>query len=186
MPERVAAPVLVAKTYAAVAIPSRRLLRELRIEEANHFALGARVRAMEYLVGLVLAAAVAAFAAGLGLVRDRSFGLTVLIVVATYYVLFAVMGGSRRALVVESVFVAGFLLLGVLGLKKIPWLIAAAIAGHGVFDVFHHSLVDNPGVPAWWPGFCMAFDVAFGLWMGWDLTRRSHRDSATKSKSQRS
>ena len=42
---------------------------------------------------------------------------------------------------------------------------AGAIAGHGVFDFFHHSLVENPGVPRWWPGFCLAFDVGLGAYL---------------------
>ncbi len=37
------------------------------------------------------------------------------------------------------------------------------MAGHGVFDFFHHHLVDNPAVPDWWPGFCLSFDIALGL-----------------------
>jgi len=26
-------------------------------------------------------------------------------------------------------------------------------------------------VPRWWPGFCMAFDVLFGVLMAWRLLR---------------
>jgi hypothetical protein len=128
---------------------------------------------MEYLIGLVVALAVAGLGAGAGFDRDRSFASTILIVVALYYVLFAVMGGSSRALVIESCIASGFLLLAVLGFRKNVWLLPAAIAGHGVFDFFHRWLVDNPGVPGWWPGFCMAFDVLFGGWLAWLLGRRS-------------
>ena len=39
------------------------------------------------------------------------------------------------------------------------WIVAAALAGHGVFDAVHGALVTNPGVPVWWPAFCLAFDV---------------------------
>ena len=49
---------------------------------------------VEYLIGVALAAAVAGLATVVGFDRDRSFGPTILIVVASYYVLFAVMGGS--------------------------------------------------------------------------------------------
>jgi len=127
---------------------------------------------MDYFIGLVLASAVAGLAAVVGFARDRSFAPTVLIVVASYYALFAVMGESRRALVIESVFASGFLLLAVLGFKKIPWLIPAAMVGHSVFDFFHDSFIENPGVPSWWPGFCLAFDVLFGGWLAWELARR--------------
>jgi hypothetical protein len=126
---------------------------------------------MEYLIGFAVALAVAGLAAGVGF-ADRSFALTVLIVVAHYYVLFAVMGGSSRTLVIESCVASGFLLVGVLGFRKNVWLIPAATVGHGVFDFFHHLLIDNPGVPSYWPGFCMAFDVLFGGWLTWVFMRR--------------
>jgi hypothetical protein len=48
---------------------------------------------MEYFIGLLVASAVAGLAAG-GFGRDRSFAPTIIIVVANYYVLFAIMGGS--------------------------------------------------------------------------------------------
>jgi hypothetical protein len=120
---------------------------------------------MEYLIGLILSVAVAGFATAIGLDRERGFYPTVLIVIASYYVLFAVMGGSPRALLIEIVVAGGFLLLAVLGLKRSLWFAAAAIVGHGVFDFVHHWFIENPGVPHWWPGFCLAFDVIFGAWL---------------------
>ncbi len=120
---------------------------------------------MEYLIGLVLALAVAGFAAITGFGRDRAFYPTVLIIIAHYYVLFAAMGASGRALGIEIAVASLFLLIAVLGFKRSLWFVAAAIAGHGVFDLFHHSLIENRGVPRWWPGFCMAFDLALGAYL---------------------
>ena len=117
---------------------------------------------MEYLVGLFLALAVAGFAITIGFDRDRAFYPTVAIVVASYYVLFAVMAASGRTLVLEIAVASGFLLLATIGYKKSLWLVAIAIAGHGVFDLVHHFLIENPGMPRWWPGFCSTFDVIFG------------------------
>jgi hypothetical protein len=117
---------------------------------------------MEYLIGLLLSLAVAGLVAITGLERDRALYPTVLIINASYYVLFAVMGASGRTLAIEIAVASAFLLIAILGFKRSPWLVAAAIAGHGVFDFFHHSLIENPGVPRWWPGFCLAFDVGFG------------------------
>lgn len=82
---------------------------------------------MEYVIGLALAAAIAGLAAAVGFDRDRSFAPTILIVVASYYVLFALMGGSGRTLVVEIFVASGFLLLGVLGFKTNLWLVPAAM-----------------------------------------------------------
>jgi len=127
---------------------------------------------MEYLIGAVLALSVAGFAMGVGLDRDRSFGATILIVTASYYMLFAVMGGSTRTLVLESLVATGFLLLSAIGFRMNMWLIALAMVGHGVFDLVQGSVIPNPGVPPWWPGFCMAFDVFFGGWLAAILMRR--------------
>ncbi len=122
---------------------------------------------MSYVIGVALALLVAAFARWSGFGRDRSFYPTVLIVVASYYVLFAVMGGSTRALVLETIVMIPFAVFAVVGFKRNLHLVAAGLAAHGVMDFFHGDIVSNPGVPAWWPGFCLAFDVAVGAWLAW-------------------
>jgi hypothetical protein len=128
---------------------------------------------VEYFIGLILSVAVAGFATAIGLDRERAFYPTVLIVIASYYVLFAVMGGSSRALSFETIVASGFLVLAVIGFKKSLWFAVVAIVGHGVFDFVHHWFIQNPGVPGWWPGFCMTFDVVFGVWLAARLLRGS-------------
>jgi hypothetical protein len=120
---------------------------------------------MEYLVGTILAFAVAGAARIIGLDRGRAFYPTVLIVIASYYALFAVMGASRTILEIEIAVGVGFSLFALLGFKRSMWLVAVAIAGHGVFDLFHHSLIENAGVPVWWPGFCATVDLILGIWL---------------------
>jgi hypothetical protein len=93
-------------------------------------------------------------------------------VIATYYILFAVVGSSMPALALELLMAGAFLALAVAGFKKNLWLIVAGLAGHGVFDFFHHLLIQNPGVPAWWPGFCLSFDVLAGGFLAILLMRR--------------
>ncbi len=127
---------------------------------------------MEYLIGAVLAAVVCAFAMLSGFDRDRVFYPTLLIVIATYYILFAAMAGSTSALTIEGLAAGAFLVLAVMGFRKNLWLIVAALAGHGVFDFFHHLAIRNPGVPEWWPGFCLSFDVLAGGFLAVLLTRR--------------
>src|SRR4051812_19856288 len=102
---------------------------------------------MEYLIGGGLSAIVCGFAMVTGFDRDRVFYPTLLITVATYYILFAVMGTSVHALLLESVASGVFLALAVAGFKTNLWLVAVALAGHGVFDFVHHLLIENPGVP---------------------------------------
>jgi len=114
---------------------------------------------MGYAIGIVLALLVSRFARWTRLDRDKAFYATMAIVVASYYVLFAVMGGSTHVLIVESIVMTVFVVVAVIGFKFNPWLVVACLAGHGVFDAFHDLIVENPGVPEWWPAFCLAFDV---------------------------
>jgi hypothetical protein len=128
-----------------------------------------------YVVGIVLALLVSGLAWGAGFDRDRAFYPTLLVVVASYYVLFAVMGGSAHALIAESIAMTLFVLVAFAGFKSNLWLVAAALAGHGLFDQLHGHLVANPGVPSWWPPFCMAYDVAAAGFLGGLLARRRVR-----------
>jgi hypothetical protein len=128
---------------------------------------------MGFFVGAVLALAVTVFARLVGLDRDRAFYPTVLVVVASYYDLFAVIGGSMQALVGELVATGLFLVAVVVGFRRNLWIVAAALAAHGLFDLVHPHLVSNPGVPTWWPSFCLAYDVAAAVCLGWLLKRES-------------
>jgi len=74
---------------------------------------------MEYLVGLFLSLALAGYAIIIGLDRERAFYPTVLIVIASYYVLFAVMGASGRTLALEIAVAIGFLLLATAGYREV-------------------------------------------------------------------
>lgn len=127
---------------------------------------------MEYLIGIVLAIVVCVFAMRSGFDRDRAFYSTVLIVVATYYILFAVIGGSPHALAAESLAASVFLILAVVGFKRSQWLVAAGLVGHGVFDLVHHLFIQNPGVPLWWPGFCLSYDIGAGVLLAVLLVKR--------------
>jgi hypothetical protein len=127
---------------------------------------------MEYLIGAGLALVVCVFATAGGFDRDRVFYPMLATVIATYYILFAVTGSSWQALALESLAAGTFLALAVAGFMKNLRLIVATLTGHGVFDFFHHLFIQNPGVPAWWPGFCLSFDVFAGGFLAILLTRR--------------
>jgi len=121
------------------------------------------------LVGAFLALAVGLFATATRLDRDRAFYPTVTIVIASYYALFAVMGASTDALMLESVVIAVFLAFAVFGFRSSLWLVVLALAAHGVFDLVHGRVISNPGVPAWWPAFCLTYDVAAAAYLAWLL-----------------
>lgn len=121
------------------------------------------------LIGIGLAFAVAAGAHAAGLDRERGFYPTVLIVVASYYDLFAVLGGSPQALGVELAVTAVFVSAAVVGFRRNLWIVAAALAMHGAFDFVHGGVVHNPGMPAWWPAFCGSYDLAAAAWLAWRM-----------------
>jgi hypothetical protein len=129
-------------------------------------------------IGALLAFAVGLFATGVGLDRDRAFYPVVTIVVASYYALFAVMGDSTHALVLESLVGAVFLAVAASGFRSSLWLVVVALAAHGIFDLGHGVLMTNPGVPRWWPEFCLTYDVTAAAYLAWLLKRRRIRAAA--------
>jgi hypothetical protein len=126
---------------------------------------------MPYVIGIVLALAVGAYATATRLDRDRALYPTQLIVFGSYYVLFAILGGSARAIVIESLITGVFAVAATVGFRRNLWLVAAGLVAHGVMDLVHGHLVANPGVPAWWPAWCMSYDVVAGAYLAWRLAR---------------
>ena len=134
---------------------------------------------MPLLIGVLLAIAVGAYATWLGLDRDRSFYPVVMIVIAVLYSLFAVLGGSTHALILELGIGAIFIVAASAGFKTSLWIVAVALAAHGVYDFMHGMFFTNPGVPDFWPAFCGGYDVAAALYLAWLI--KSHRVPALKS-----
>ena len=115
------------------------------------------------LIGLAIALAIVALGRLSGLDRDRALYPVALIVIASYYVLFATMGGAQ-ALPSELIAATVFVVVAIVGFRTSLWWAAAGIAGHGIFDwVAHPRLIVNPGMPAFWPAFCGSIDVALGV-----------------------
>jgi hypothetical protein len=137
---------------------------------------------MALLIGFSLALAVALYATFLGLDRERAFYSTILAVVGSLYGLFAVMSGSTQTLLLESIFIAAFLLLSALGFKFSPWLLVAGLFAHGIFDFFHGHIISNSGVPAYWPNFCMSYDITAAAYLAWLIRRRSPVKEPTVSR----
>ena len=116
-------------------------------------------------VGVLLAVGIAALAKFTRFDEDRSFYSTVLIIIASYYVLFAVLGGSGHALIWELVFAVAFSMVAIIGALFLPTLVGTGIVAHGLFDLVHDVFIENSGVPGWWPSFCGSVDVILGLWV---------------------
>lgn len=124
-----------------------------------------------FIIGIVLSVGVAVFARVVGFDRDRAFYPTVMIVIASYYVLFAAIGGSIQTVVIESAVMVLFAAAAVAGFKSSAWIVVAALAGHGVFDAVHGYVIENAGMPAWWPPWCFAYDVGAAAGLAWLLRR---------------
>ncbi|HYD26335.1 hypothetical protein [Brevundimonas sp.] len=126
---------------------------------------------MHYVIGVGLALAAGLFIWWSGLEKDRAVYPVILIVIAILYELFAVLGGSNAALLSELAPTAIFIGVSVLGFRTSLWWVVAGLIGHGLYDIFHPAIFMNPGVPVWWPMFCMAYDVAAGAFLARRLLR---------------
>src|SRR5262245_53630416 len=120
---------------------------------------------MEYVIGVAAAVGVGLFASVIGFDKDRSFYPVVLIVIATLYLLFAAMAKSTGSLVAEDIPALVFVAMATIWFRKTPWLVVAGLALHGIFDFFHHAVIANPGVPTWWPGWCLSYDVVAAAYL---------------------
>jgi len=102
---------------------------------------------LPYVVGIVLSIAVASFARWVGFDRDRAFYPAVLIVVASYYVLFAAMIGSVETVLFESILMTAFVIAAVAGFKGSPWLVDSPLMAFRT-----PSTATSSQTPAFLPG----------------------------------
>ena len=122
-------------------------------------------RMMAMLIGIATALAVGLFGSVTGFDRERVFYPTSLVVIASYYILFAVMSGSYASLGPELVIFACFAALAAWGFRRDLCLVIVGLVAHGVMDFFHGGLVANPGVPTWWPAWCAAYDITAPVYL---------------------
>lgn len=127
---------------------------------------------MEYVVGVVLGLLACGLGTVAGFERDRSFYPVMMIVIASYYVLFAVLGGDGSALATETAIAIVFIGLALIGFKSSLWIVAAAIFGHACLDLVHGQFVENAGVPRYWPMFCASIDAFIAAYLAWRLLAR--------------
>ena len=115
---------------------------------------------MPTLIGLGLAVFVAIMARITGLDRDRAFYPVALIVIASYYILFAVIGGRQADVQVAGLLFLLFAALAIVGFRSNLWLVVGGLVAHGLLDLVYSGLVGDGGMPPFWPAFCLAYDVA--------------------------
>lgn len=122
---------------------------------------------MAILVGVLLALGVGVMATATRLDHDRAFYPTLMIVIGALYSLFAVIGASTHALMVDGLIGSVFIAAALVGFRSSLWIVAMALAAHGAMDVVHDTLVVNPGVPRFWPAFCSAYDFTAAAYLAW-------------------
>lgn len=115
---------------------------------------------MPFLIGTGIALAVGVFGTLTELDRERAFYPTALVVIASYYILFASMAGSRSALGPELLLFSLFAAIAALGFRHDLRIVIAGLVAHAMLDYFHGGIISNPGVPSWWPAWCAGYDVA--------------------------
>jgi len=125
---------------------------------------------MEIIAGLITGIAIVGLGYATWQGRSLPFYGSVLIAIALAYVLFAVMAGTPRTIIVESAIATGFVAVAVAGTRSstlhvAALLIAGGLAAHGGYDLVHSAVVSNPVVPTWWALFCGGVDIVLGAWV---------------------
>lgn len=106
-----------------------------------------------------------------GVMRQLGTWATTMVAIASFYVVFAVEAGDRFEIIIHTGLAAGFATLAIIGARASSWILAAALPGHGIFDITVGSVLSNPA-PPWWGPFCLGIDVVLAvlladmLWRG--------------------
>jgi hypothetical protein len=82
---------------------------------------------MAYLIGSILSLAGIGVATAIGLGRERAFYPTLLVVVASYYMLFAVLGAPRHTVVIEAMVGGIIVSVAVIAYKTNFWIVVFAL-----------------------------------------------------------
>lgn len=104
-----------------------------------------------------------------GFEKDKSFYPLILIFISLLYVLFASIDQGISVIVVESLIAAVFISFAIAGFKGNTLWVPTGYAIHGFFDILHPHIVNNSGVPEWWPGFCLGIDEVIALYLFWKI-----------------
>lgn len=125
------------------------------------------------LSGLAVAVLTVAFAR---LVRGQHWVYAIgLLTLPSLYASFAWHADLPAVVVMELVYGLPYLAAGLLlawrGMRHSATVVAAFWIAHGIYDLVHDRLLNNPGVPEWYPVFCFTVDVVIGAYVLW-LARR--------------
>ena len=117
---------------------------------------------MPLISGAILGGATIALMEIGGVMRQRGTWATTMVAIASFYVVFAIQTGDTLEIIVHSGLAAGFVILAIVGARASSWILAAALLGHGLFDVAVGSGLSDPA-RYWWGPFCLGIDVILAL-----------------------
>lgn len=121
---------------------------------------------MDILIGIICGLIIILCGKLTGFENNCSFYPNILIVIGLLYVLFAIVDGRTKVIVYESLFALAFVGIAVLGFKKRLLIAAIGIFMQGIFDIFHNFMIENSGVPDFYPRFCLAVDFVPAIYLG--------------------
>lgn len=122
---------------------------------------------IELLIGVILAL-LAIFGVSKLSLSNHSYSL-MLFSLPLIYAGFGVYAGDAAAVMKEMLWGVPFFIAAALCIysrkKAFIVLLASFWFLHGAYDVFHDVLLINPGVPSWYPVFCLGFDAVVGSYL---------------------
>jgi len=119
--------------------------------------------------GLVLSILVVLWFRARRLERSKWAYPVLLATFPAYYWVFALCASDRTALRYELLVGLAFLAIAYVGNRVRTFatllLLGIGYIAHGAYDLFHHELFINSGVPTWWPEFCGSVDATIGAYV---------------------
>ena len=92
-----------------------------------------------------------------------------LVTLPVYYMLFGLLAGDSKLVLLELVYGLPFVVLGMVCFRLrgiwMVYLLAFGWLAHGVYDYAHDQLFVNPGVFSWYPSFCALIDVLVAVYL---------------------
>ena len=121
---------------------------------------------MEILIGIISGLVIILAGKFTEFELSRRFYPAILIVIGLLYILFGIIDGRFEIIIFECLFAAVFIGIAFVGFKKSLLIAAVGIFLHGVFDGLHNFMIENSGVPSFYPQFCLTVDFVLAIYLG--------------------
>lgn len=112
--------------------------------------------------GIGLGAVTLAVAKAIRMTRARSFFPTALVVISSFYLIFAFAEGTLSDFIINLLVAVVFTGLALLGHRLSLWFVVLGLLAHGLFD-FAYDVQGGSPAPDWWGAFCLAYDLVFAV-----------------------